>query len=471
MLLISNFEFVEQLLKIFRFPLVSAKKLKIVYFNLSMKRLFRIIVSFSLFLLISFKLIAQQDHFIYIQTENSQAFYVKIDKKIISSSASGYVIVSKLMEGIYHLSIGFPKKEMEEQNFVCSVDKKDKGYSLKNFGEKGWGLFNLQSMEITMAGTKTASSPDIKETKDDAFSNMLSTVVNDPGIRQKEILTEESKVEMKGEAKTEKKDESLIDEKKGLIKKTSTDESHVTISGVTPTQAISKIFSNTNDKGVEMVFVDKSYINQDTIRIFIATDKTVAPVQSITKIEVLKQEEPKKDTLVKIEPGKDEKIAEPVKMEEKKEEKKELSKKDDKFLDIVLPNSNNPKEPIAKEEKTKELSTTEKLKEENKKLPVMINSDCRNFASEEDFLKLRKKMAAIIGDDDMIHTSKKIFKNKCFTTEQIKNLSVLFLKDEGKYKFFDAAYPFISDSNNFSSLESQLSDPYFISRFKVMIRH
>ena len=213
MLLISNFEFVEQLLKIFRFPLLSAKKLKIVYFNLSMKHLFRIIVSFSLFLLISFKLIAQQDHFIYIQTENSQAFYVKIDKKIISSSASGYVIVSKLVEGIYHLSIGFPKKEMEEQNFVCSVDKKDKGYSLKNFGEKGWGLFNLQSMEITMAVTKTISSPDTKETKDDAFSNMLSTVVNDPGIRQKEILTEVSKVEIKGEAKTEKKNESSVNEK------------------------------------------------------------------------------------------------------------------------------------------------------------------------------------------------------------------------------------------------------------------
>ena len=51
------------------------------------------------------------------------------------------------------------------------------------------------------------------------------------------------------------------------------------------------------------------------------------------------------------------------------------------------------------------------------------------------------------------------------------NDQYLFLKDEGKYKIFDAAYPFVSDSYNFSTLETQLTDVYFINRFKVMIRH
>lgn len=101
----------------------------------------------------------------------------------------------------------------------------------------------------------------------------------------------------------------------------------------------------------------------------------------------------------------------------------------------------------------------------------MANSDCKNFASEDDFIKLRKKMAAEDNDDDMVATARKQFKSKCFTVEQVKNLGVLFLKDEGKYKFFDAAYPFVSDSYNFGTLEIQLSDNYFISRFKAMIRH
>jgi hypothetical protein len=80
-------------------------------------------------------------------------------------------------------------------------------------------------------------------------------------------------------------------------------------------------------------------------------------------------------------------------------------------------------------------------------------------------------MAAGDNDDDMVNAAKKVFKSRCFTTEQVKNLSFLFLKDAGKYKFFDLAYAFVSDSYNFSSLETQLTDTYFISRFKVMMRH
>lgn len=99
----------------------------------------------------------------------------------------------------------------------------------------------------------------------------------------------------------------------------------------------------------------------------------------------------------------------------------------------------------------------------------MLNSDCKNFATDEDFLKVRKKMVAETTDEDMIKVAKKTFKSKCFTTEQIKNLSVLFLKDDGKYMFFDAAYPFVSDSENYSSLQSQLTDNYYITRFRAMI--
>jgi hypothetical protein len=99
----------------------------------------------------------------------------------------------------------------------------------------------------------------------------------------------------------------------------------------------------------------------------------------------------------------------------------------------------------------------------------MINSDCKSLASDEDFLKMRKKMVAEDNDEDMIKAAKKIFKSKCFTTEQIKNLSVLFLKDESKYMFFDAAYPFVSDSEMYSTLQSQLTDNYYITRFRAMI--
>ncbi|MCG2618169.1 hypothetical protein LZZ85_27965 [Terrimonas sp. NA20] len=97
-------------------------------------------------------------------------------------------------------------------------------------------------------------------------------------------------------------------------------------------------------------------------------------------------------------------------------------------------------------------------------------NDCSSMASETDYLKLRKKMVATDGDDAMLAAAKKIFKTKCFTTEQLKNLGTLFLNDAGRYNFFDAAYLSVSDSGNFSSLETELKDPYYISRFKAMLR-
>jgi hypothetical protein len=73
-------------------------------------------------------------------------------------------------------------------------------------------------------------------------------------------------------------------------------------------------------------------------------------------------------------------------------------------------------------------------------------------------------------DDDMISEAKKVFKARCFSTLQIKNLGTLFLKDESKYKFYDAAYQYASDPENYSTLQSELKEEYFINRFKAMLR-
>ncbi len=99
-----------------------------------------------------------------------------------------------------------------------------------------------------------------------------------------------------------------------------------------------------------------------------------------------------------------------------------------------------------------------------------VNSDCKAFATTEDFLKLRKKMASENNAENMIKVARKYFKLKCYGTEQIKDLSYLFLTDEGKYMFFDAAYPFTSDSDKYQTLQSQLTDEYYLTRFKAMIR-
>ena len=79
-------------------------------------------------------------------------------------------------------------------------------------------------------------------------------------------------------------------------------------------------------------------------------------------------------------------------------------------------------------------------------------------------------MAAQPTDEQMVNESKKTFKSKCFTTEQIKNLGSLFLNEAGKFQFYEAAYPFSSDQGQFYWPSSpSFKDKYFIYRFKKLV--
>lgn len=356
---------------------------------------------------------AQQNHFIYIQTENKQPFYIKMNQKIYSSSASGYLILAKLKPDVYDFFIGFPKNEWGEQNLQCTVVDKDLGYLLKNYGNEGWGLLNLQTSAIVKASGNQKMADTTVLSKTDSFSNMLSSVVNDPAIR--EVQKPEKPVIAVAK---------IIDSpappppvKKNIIVKKHTLKS---------------------PKGLEIVYLDSMEGVMDTINILIpaVNDTMVA-----TKINV--------DTSKEVASGK-QATALP--------QKSIAAAKNEKFLNIELPN------PLAHEVSVGK--DTGKIKSS----PI-VNSDCKDYASENDFLKLRKKMASVSNTDMMIAVAKKVFKTKCFTTDQVKNLSVLFLYDEGKYAFFDAMYPFVSDTQNFSSLQDQLTVDYFINRFKVMLRH
>jgi len=506
---------------------------------------------------------AQQNHFIYLQTENKRPFYVKMDKKVLSSSVSGYLIIPKLQDGNYALSIGFPKDEWPEQNVTCIINKKDVGYLVKNFGNKGWGLFNLQTMEVIKLGANTVQNKTTAEdTKQDIFSNILSDVVNDPSIiikseeekalarqdtvalvkEEKPVIKEvpaivkEEKPTAKEEVPSIVKEEvkppvkevakTIITEDKATEKTTAKQEAKPLIEiikkeespvPVVTSQKINKLFSLSSSEGTDMVYVDIVNGVADTIRLFVPAEKNAAIVKQEKKITdptvEIPKEEIKKDT-IKTEPekiaavqpqeekkedikkeavteaGKAEEVKEPVVIKAEEVKKEEVKKapvkavkengksKDSRFIDIELPNPNAAKKDttLANPFLSTDENKAEPVKEKEKPAvaaakPLIFNSDCKNLAAEDDFLKLRKKMAAEDKDDDMLAAAKKAFKAKCFTTEQVKNLSVLFLKDEGKYKFFDTAYPFVSDSYNFGSLESQLTDNYFITRFKAMIHH
>lgn len=382
---------------------------------------------------------AQQNRFIYIQTENRQPFYVKLDKKVFSSSTSGYVIIPQLTDGSYTLQVGFPKNEWAEQAIPCTVDKKDAGYMLKNFGDKGWGLFNLQTLEVLMAGTGNITKAVAVENKKDEFSNLLSNVVNDSTIRQTTVTKPQQTPP-------------------AVAVKEPTTPAPV-VKTVTAPNIKRELYVN-GKQGAEMIYTVNNEGKTDTVRILIPADKErVRDADPIIAPPVLKEEKPalKEDKPVVNEPEAPIKEEKQPAKEEKPVVKEDKPAPKEQFISMELPN------PASKQPEV--VTPAQPVKK-----VAMINSNCHNHANEDDFMKIRKKMAAEDNDDDMVAVARKIFKTKCFTTEQIKNLGVLFLKDEGRYKFFDAAYPFVSDTDNFAGLEAQLTEEYYINRFKAMVR-
>jgi Domain of unknown function (DUF4476) len=121
----------------------------------------------------------------------------------------------------------------------------------------------------------------------------------------------------------------------------------------------------------------------------------------------------------------------------------------------------------------KELPVTEIKKDSSLVVataPKLPNSNCRAEAEEKDFFNLRKKMAAEEGADEMVMVAKKAMKEKCYSTTQVRNLSVLFLNDADRYQFLDMSYPFTSDAYQYETLLNLLNDTYYVQRFKAMIR-
>lgn len=326
--------------------------------------------------------LAQQNRFVYLQTDNRQPFYVKLDKVVYSSSATGYLIIPKLIDKNYELTIGFPKNEFPEQLVNLAVDGKDAGYVLKNFGDKGWGLFNLQTMAVVMASGKSAgqTTTNANSNTADEFSRVLADVVNSPNITRPRTAPEG------------KKEKPALPDSKA-------------------SNGITKLSDSKNQQGHTLVYLD----GLDTVEVFIA---------AVRQSDLSEKREEKKVVKEEIVPT-----------EKKPDEKVETQPQPDFIGEVTAPPTN-----------------------------------CKKLASENDFLKLRKKMASRTTDFDMISDAMKSFKTRCYSTEQLRNLSVLFLSNQGKYSFFDASYNYVSDPQLFVSLRQMLTDEYFQQRFDAMIR-
>ena len=632
----------------------------------------------------------QQDYFVYFQTDNNQAFYVRLNNTITSSTNAGYLILSRMPDSTHALTIGFPKNSFPEQQFTLPVNHKDGGYLLKNFGDKGWGLLNLQTMAVIMNSNppEEKKSPEISgNRKNDAFSTLLANAVNDTAVlytisrpkkpeppplqqlpeekqaetviaaakdsthnalvkktadslrqdssataiakaksakdkppakpaikpvadtsrpslvknnkpagktvvapakttaQQKDSIAAANKLARNTAAKNNKqrKDTIIImkgrppEDTKPLAKKqvNKKDSAALVQANKSPTvtsapaplprqvnkpsdtvASIAKEDSPVRDtvatvkndgppapekkdsviaaapvrrlrplvnKAAELltdtsyvaVFVDESKEKFDTIRISIPfneyitrtlpqakpaaiakTDSIVPAKKVIDSLNELAQASATRDSLQALASAKQAEAAKTVQPPlTAKDSVKAIvdevakmpvtpppaipSKADTAMVPVntrdTLSLSGTPASVNTVPKDTAAIAPQPVIDSSRiikpSQAPLFMNSDCKEVAWDGDIDKLRIKMLLVDSDEEKIGLAKKVFKQKCLLARQVKALSELFKTDEGKYKWLDAAYPYVSDSGNFYKLGELIKDDYYFNRFKAMLRN
>jgi len=374
---------------------------------------------------------AQDNYFVLIQADNNQPFYARLEDKTLSFSSTfqGHLILSQLRGGRHSITIGFPKQLFPEQQYTFDINGKDLEFQLREQENKGWGVFNLQTLEWLPAERKEpASSVHIDGIKkDDAFSRLMAGVVGDTAVMYSTYAMEAALKDspaVKSETRPDttastsvalKADSALavftvITSRHDTV---ATVDSTKTVVSSRPASTVVKLSERKTSKGLRLAFADKQKGRKaDTVIVIIPMDSNVVAVKTAGPSDSVK----------------------------------------------VLASNATPGDLYRKSDSSQKKVET-KL--------VLVNSDCRNFATDYDVDKLRVKMLEIGKDDDKVAAAKKVFKTKCFTTKQIGALSEVFTGDAAKYKFFETAYPFVSD-DRYRELTDLLADPVYNGKFRAM---
>ena len=410
-------------------------------------------------------------------------FYIKKSGELLSSSTAGFIILPKLQPGTHQFTIGFPKEEFPEYEFKVEISGKDKGYTLKNYQNKGWGLLDMQTMDVNMGkrlNGKKESARQYGAMSDDPFAVILAAVVNDPGIRETSLVQTAAMVSAPVNKPADKpvdkpvatKDNAKVDSKTHPSKnKNSQGEVKPPAAEVATATAVDK-------KSTQKTGETK-------------TDPPVTNTQTTPPKEDLAKADTKTTTNTTTSPAttQDKKEPAPLVLKDSQQVKTKSTKTNQKYVAqkvvkiselktwsgyqlVYIDNSGSIPDTIhvtlddgivdSAAVKVSEASP----KEVKAKTP---RTNCKTMAREKDVLNLRKKMLSLGSDAEKVDAVVKEAKTNCYTVEQIQNLSYVFINDEGRYALFEKAYPLVFDPANYFRLEKLFNSDEYMSRFRNLI--
>lgn len=125
-------------------------------------------------------------HYVFIEAEGQQPFYLRKSGETYSSSVSGFMILAKLKVQDTNFIIGFPNKLYPEVAFAIPALQQDKGYALRQKEGKNWVLVDRNNSTIITGGAvdsrQLLSSTTATAT---GFADLLADATGDKTLLEK----------------------------------------------------------------------------------------------------------------------------------------------------------------------------------------------------------------------------------------------------------------------------------------------
>jgi hypothetical protein len=351
---------------------------------------------------------SQNHHFIYILADQQQPFYVRTTEKVYSSSSLGYLIMPRLLSGKISFTIGFPKNKWKSSKYSIELSENDIYLSFKQVDSTTWGLYDKQTNLVYIP--EEINQPAKMDTSKDPFSVMLAEVSDNPTILQ------QKKREVQISTALNQDTASLSLTQQNDIQ---TREIEVKEIPLTSNNAIAAQKENQKNKSKK---IDRTMYLIDSTGISMGYEITEGDSSEKVVLFIPKQQEmPEAET--KTSAG-------------KKKRKKQQE------------------QVVANEEVLTKVNDIEIKETETKPLR------CADLATEADFRMIRKRLASEDDEETMVVVADTSMGNskKCFSSEQVKNLAVLFLNDRIRFQFVESAIIHLSDFGNASVLVSLFQD-------------
>ena len=454
-----------------------------------------------------------QDYFVFIGSDHRQPFYVRLDSQLYNSSPEGHLLLAPLRDSDYTMTIGFPGETAPEQRYALRVRGKDRAFELRRQDDGSWRLYdegakNWVTAQEKEKGSGEDGSAGVK--KDDAFSRMMAGIVHDTAVLYNTFAMEEALKDSPTGKSTPAPDSAVaLRADSSVAGRTGNPVAGRTgnpVAGRTDKpiagRADSVVAMRVNRPKVvlvdsaavrlvdspEVARADSAVVNRAGSPAGLRADSVVvnrdpaalrADSFPIPRVDSPAKRKPdnslvrRGDNLVKrkadslhkgaavaaipVAPSAAQAV---VKVSEKQSSHsvRQVYTDNKDTVVVIIPRDTAAAAAVAKPVDTAGRAG---------KTIAYINSDCHNFATDYDVDRLRVKMLAAAKDEDRIGLARKIFKTKCFYTPQVRALSEVFSSDAGKYRFFEAAWPFAADEH-FPELSALLSDPVYIGKFKTL---